>query len=47
MYKSGSGYVEYNENQLQQMIGRAGRPQFGDTTAKAGSTKILALTTKL
>lgn len=33
MYKSGTGYTEYTASQLTQMIGRAGRPQFGNHTS--------------
>lgn len=34
-WKPGSGNVQYSHNELQQMIGRAGRPQF-DNSAAAG-----------
>jgi ATP-dependent DNA helicase HFM1/MER3 len=34
-YKPGSGYQEYSSVQVLQFVGRAGRPQYGETSATA------------
>jgi len=38
-YYSFNGYKEYNESQILQMVGRAGRPQFDSTATVIIMTK--------